>query len=176
MQNFTYTIKSRKGARGIRITVSADGAVVVTKPRMVPRMLAEAFVQSRTDWIEEQIRNAQKRPKKLLAHYSAKDYKENKDHAYALVHNKVIHFNQFYSFPVKGITVRNQKTRWGSCSSQGKLNFNYKLVFLPEELQDYVVVHELCHLKEMNHSKRFWDLVAACIPDHEIRRKKIKLY
>ena len=72
------------------------------------------------------------------------------------------------------ITIRNQKTRWGSCSSKGNLNFNCMLMLAPREVLDYVVIHELCHRKEMNHSKRFWKEVEKVMPDYEVHKKWLK--
>ena len=72
------------------------------------------------------------------------------------------------------VTIREQKTRWGSCSSKGNLNFNWKLIMAPPQVLDYVVIHELCHLHEFNHSPRFWALVAAQMPDYEIWKKWLK--
>lgn len=72
------------------------------------------------------------------------------------------------------VTVRDQKTRWGSCSSRGTLSFNYRLIFAPPEVLDYVVVHELCHLTHMNHSKEFWNKVGSVMPDYNIHRKWLK--
>ena len=79
---------------------------------------------------------------------------------------RVDHFNTTYKFKFNRINIKNQKTRWGSCSNKGNLNFNYKIVLLPERLADYIIVHELCHLKELNHSKKFWNLVAKAMPDY----------
>ena len=72
--------------------------------------------------------------------------------------------------------MRNQKTRWGSCSSNGNLNFNNRLLFVRKELVDYVVVHELAHRKEMNHSNAFWNVVEKYMPDYKERRKKLREY
>ena len=74
------------------------------------------------------------------------------------------------------IAIREQKSRWGSCSSKGNLNFNWKLIMAPPEVLDYVVVHELCHLYEFNHSPRFWALVAAQMPDYEVWKKWLKTH
>ena len=76
--------------------------------------------------------------------------------------------------PVNRIAVRNQKTRWGSCSSKGNLNFNWRLLMAPAEALDYVVVHELCHLAYLNHSKQFWQMVTALLPDCRERRNWLK--
>jgi predicted metal-dependent hydrolase len=130
----------------------------------------------RENWIKEKIEELSKKPKRLLAHYSVQDYKENRDKAYEVAWNKVLHFNKFYKYDIGKIYIRNQKTRWGSCSGKKNLNFNYKIVFLPEELKDYIIVHELCHLKEMNHSQNFWNLVAQMCPDYRKACKEIKLY
>ena len=115
-------------------------------------------------------------PKKLLGHLSAKDFKENKKKAYELINERIRELNQSGEFPVGKVSIKNQKTRWGSCSGKRNLSFNYKLLFLPENLRDYIIIHELCHLKEMNHSKNFWNLVANRVPDYKALRRQIKLY
>lgn len=173
---FGYEVRSRKGTRGVRIAVGADGEVVVTKPRYVSVGEVARIVERKASWVLEQIERQKARPKKILAHYGVKDFKERKAEAYKLAKERVEHFNKFYGLGVKSIKIRNQKTRWGSCSRSGNLNFNYKILFLPPELADYIVVHELCHLTEMNHGKAFWALVARQVPDYKARRKNIRLY
>lgn len=83
-------------------------------------------------------------------------------------------FNKIYELPLNRVTIRNTKSRWGSCSKKGNLNFNYRIVFLPPALANYLVVHELCHLGEFNHSHKFWDLVAKTIPDYKKLQKELR--
>jgi predicted metal-dependent hydrolase len=105
---------------------------------------------------------------------NARHYAEHKEKARELVHARLAHWNEFYKYTYKRVAIRNQRSRWGSCSTQQNLNFNYRLVFLPLELVDYVVVHELCHLAHFNHSQNFWNLVAQAIPDYEKRMFELK--
>lgn len=105
---------------------------------------------------------------------SRKLYLAHKEAARALIHERVRHFNAYYKLPIGRIAVRNQRSRWGSCSRKGNLNFNYKLVFLSPELRDYVVVHEICHVKEFNHGRGFWALVAETIPNWKQLRKVLR--
>ncbi len=112
---------------------------------------------------------------------NAAHYKAHKETARALVAGKVVRWNAYYAqqgyvFPAKvgRVAIRNQRSRWGSCSKQGNLNFNYKIALLPEPLADYIIIHELCHLGEFNHSQAFWDLVAVAVPDHRDRRAELR--
>jgi predicted metal-dependent hydrolase len=105
---------------------------------------------------------------------SRKLYLANKEATRALVHERVSHFNSYYKLPVGKIAIRNQRSRWGSCSRKGNLNFNYKLVFLPPALQDYIIVHEICHIREFNHGHGFWSLVGETMPEWKILRNELK--
>jgi predicted metal-dependent hydrolase len=116
-------------------------------------------------WILRRYKTAKPTPKKHLA---------TKETARAIVHERISVFNQLYNFPIKKVFIRNQKTRWGSCSSRGNLNFNYRLAMLPPRLVDYVVVHELCHLGEFNHSKNFWALVQKTLPNYVELKAELK--
>lgn len=92
------------------------------------------------------------------------------------VAERLVRLNREYGYKIGKVAIRKQKSRWGSCSQKGNLNFNVRIVFLPDHLRDYVIVHELCHLGEFNHSKVFWDLVARTVPDWKTRRKELHRY
>ncbi len=118
-------------------------------------------------------RRAIRRPNaRARAHFLA-----HKERARELVARKIPELNALpgYGFAVGRVAIRNQKSRWGSCSARGNLNFNYRVAFLPERLVDYVVVHELCHLRELNHSAAFWALVAQAVPDWRVKRRELRM-
>ncbi len=102
------------------------------------------------------------------------EYLQLKEQARQIVHQRLIYFNQHYKFSYGRIAIKDQKSRWGSCSSKGNLNFNYRIAILPPELQDYLIVHELCHLGQMNHSKNFWTLVEQAIPNYRVLDRQLK--
>ena len=91
-----------------------------------------------------------------------------------LLESRTAFFHRLTGGEYHTLAVRDQKTRWGSCSSRGTLSFNYRLIFAPPEVLDYVVVHELCHLTHMNHSKDFWNMVGAVMPDYKKYRKWLR--
>ena len=101
------------------------------------------------------------------------EYLAHKDTALKLITERLEHFNQFYNFKYNKITIRNQLSRWGSCSRHGNLSFSYKLALLPLRLSDYIIVHELCHLGQFNHSPAFWALVEQQVPEHRDIRKAL---
>jgi predicted metal-dependent hydrolase len=175
-----YTYKKSKRARHIRITVRRTGEVVVTVPRLVPSFMVERFVQSKSEWIEKKVAEfaayrAKANPDAgKYGTGSRREFVAYKDQALILAIEKVAHFAPRYGVTPMKISIRNQKSRWGSCSHHGSLSFNYRIVFLPPELQDYLVVHEICHMKEFNHSKAFWDLVGQTIGDYKVLRKRLK--
>ncbi len=105
---------------------------------------------------------------------SKAQFAQYKAQAETLVRERLEYFNAIYNFKYNKITIRNQRSRWGSCSKKGNINFNYKIALISPELADYIIVHELCHLGEFNHSKKFWDLVAKTIPEYRERRAELK--
>lgn len=104
-----------------------------------------------------------------------KHYQEHKELARELVLARLAHYNEHYGFQWGRVAIRNQRRCWGSCSSLGNLNFNYKIYFLPPHLQDYIIVHELCHLAELNHGPRFWALVAERIPEYRQHQVELRV-
>ena len=119
------------------------------------------------------VRIVRKRKPKPIASRRRTAYLKHREVARDLAHSRVAHFNATYGFTVGRIAIRDQKSRWGSCSRKGNLNFNYRIALLPPHLVDYIVVHELCHLQEFNHAPQFWKLVGHTIPDYLQRRKEL---
>jgi len=164
----TFTLKRFKRSKSVRFSVSSERALLVTAPKWVPYYFIEKTMRSRTDWI---LGTIAKMPAK--ASISRGGYKKYKEAARALVEERLNYWNRFYGFSYGRVSIRDQKTRWGSCSKKGNLNFSWKLAVLPAHLSDYVVVHELCHLKEFNHSPKFWALVEQTVPDHKKYRSEL---
>lgn len=169
-----FTLKRHPRSRGIRIRICADGSCTVTAPRRVPVWMINKLVEQKSEWILDHIAKAKSRPVSLLRGGTKEDYARLKDRAMELVNTRLQHFNTFYQLSYKRISIRNQKTRWGSCSNTGTLCFNYRIALLPPEASDYIVVHELCHLAHMNHSARFWGLVAKAVPEYKRIRAEMR--
>jgi predicted metal-dependent hydrolase len=172
-QEINYELRPSRKAHSLRLEIGAEG-LVVTKPWFISGIFMEQFIARQADWILKNL--AKHKDAEVLPKINKDDLVVLKKRAAKLLIARLEFFNQEYNFKYKSISVRDQKTRWGSCSRQGALNFNYRLALLPESLLDYVAVHELCHLKEMNHSVRFWNLVAITIPDHKEKRKQLEKF
>ena len=169
-------IRSRRKSLAIEITPELQ--VVVRAPARMPVREINAFVQEKDDWIHALLQQMAEK-KRLREQYreqalSKEELQELATQAMKLIPQKVHYYAQIIGVTYGRITIRNQRTRWGSCSGKGNLNFNSLLLLMPEEVLDYVVVHELCHRKEMNHSARFWEEVEKILPDYRQRRKWLK--
>lgn len=173
-QNIEYTLKKYKQSKHLRLTIDPDGCLVVSKPWYLNQRITEKFIYEKANWILEKITTFKEINKNQLPRNSQKEYLLHKNQARELVINKIRDFNKLYQFKYSRISIRNQKTRWGSCSGQGNLNFNYKIIYLPEQIINYIIVHELCHLREMNHSPKFWLLVAKTVPNYLVIRKDLQ--
>jgi hypothetical protein len=139
---------------------------------------AEIFLQEKLEWIIETVRiTREKHREKPIHQGTPAEYRTLKRQSLQYVTGRVSEINrEFYGFAYNKVSVRNQKTRWGSCSKDGNLSFNYRIFLLPPHCADYLIAHELSHLKQFNHSDKFWDLVARACPDHRsVRREMRKL-
>ncbi len=168
-----YSLKINKRSRRMKLTIHPDGRLVATVPEKYTLSSLERFIESHADWIARKLDYFQKK-RALGIILPEGTYRQYRKIALDLAQARMEYFNQFYGFEWKKITIRNQKRRWGSCSRAGNISLKYKIALLPAHLADYVIVHELCHLGEFNHSKAFWNLVARTIPDHLKRRQEMR--
>lgn len=170
--SFQYQL-IRTGRRTMALTVKEDGSLMVRGPLKTAGVRADAFVEGHRDWIKsrrETILELQKeRPT-----YTEEERNAGIKRAGEVLSARCSYFSDRMGVVYKSISVREQKTRWGSCSAKGNLSFHWKLVLMPPEILDYLVVHELAHRKEMNHSERFWAAVEQEIPDYRERRAWLK--
>jgi predicted metal-dependent hydrolase len=170
----TYTIRESARAKRIRIAVYRSGEVVLVKPKGTSNRLAMAFFESKKDWVHAKLQEMPLEKNLDLHSDSGYHYLLHKPSARTCAEEKVRQWNLFYNFSFTRIEIKQMTSRWGSCSSSKTLCFNYKILFLPEELQDYLVVHELCHLAEMNHSSKFWDQVGRSLPEYKALRRALR--
>ena len=173
-QKIEFTVKKNRHARQIRVMVFPNGRITVSAPRFVSLKYIKKFLASKDKWITDTLKNC--RPDDPMKKIGARaEYLKNKKMAEQITRAKIAQFNEIYNFRFNKIYIRNQSTRWGSCSRNGNLSFNFRLVFLPEPLLDYLIVHELCHLGEMNHSHRFWALVEKTIHNYKKRKAALRV-
>ncbi len=171
-EQITYEwVRSRR--KTIAIQIKEDGRVVVRTPYFASKAQVEEFLKEKADWI---IKNQ----RKVEEARNQRDFitdelrREGVERALQIFPERVEYYARLMGISYGRITIREQKTRWGSCSSKGNLNFNWKLVLMPMEILDYVVVHELAHRRQMNHSEAFWEIVEQVLPDYKERRRRLK--
>ena len=157
----------RSGRKSLGLEVRPDGTVLARIPARLSDRELKAFIEKQQDWILKKVDQVKKR---------ADARTKIKVPSMDALSDRVKYYCAVMQVKVGRITIRNQKTRWGSCSSAGNVNFNYQLYYLSDELLDYVVVHELAHRRHMDHSKEFWSEVARYCPDYRARRKQLKEY
>lgn len=172
-KTLVFEVRPSQRARRLGLTVYPGGRIVLTKPVRATPESTELFIRKYADWILK----AHARHARVVAVLPGgkRDYVDNKSAALHLVQERLSYFNQQYGYKIGKISIRNNRSRWGSCTRRGDLSFNYKIVHLEPELQDYIVVHELCHIGQFDHSSAFWTLVEKAIPDHKVLRKRLRL-
>ena len=163
-----YRIKKSSKAKRVSIRIDQNRQVILTMPSRFPQYLAKQFIAQKQAWIEEKLATI---PDNI---YTPEHYKQHKEKARKIISARVQYWAHIMGLSYNRLSIRHTNTRWGSCSSKRNLNFSYKLIFLAPELMDYVIIHELAHLVEMNHSKRFWNIVATYCPDCSTHRAKLR--
>ncbi|MDO8575822.1 MAG: SprT family zinc-dependent metalloprotease [bacterium] len=169
--NVEYALKRSTRARTMRLVVHPDSRVVVTAPASFGLGSIERFVAKHSAWLQRKV--AETAGRKVI-YVRRSEVAALKHRALALASARCAYFAKQYGVQYKKITIRAPKSRWGSCSRAGNLSFNYKIAVLPSHIADYIIVHELCHLAEMNHSEKFWELVGRTVPEHKAHRKELR--
>ena len=173
--DLTYVIqKSRR--RSMSLHVADDRKIIVKVPLGTPASVAEKFIIEKKDWIYRQIARLEKQTELAasMGLLTEEDIKQIKKKAKKVIPERVEHYAKLTGISYNRIFIRLQKSRWGSCSVDGNLNFNCLLVLMPPEILDSVVVHELCHRLHMNHSRKFYDEVLRIFPDYKRCDKWLK--
>lgn len=163
----------RSSRKTLAVQIRADGTVIARAPLRMPKDRILCFLSEKASWIRMQQGRMQEREKmrqQARIHLDAAQEKELRERAKSVLAQRTAYFARQIGVTYGRITVRDQKTRWGSCSQAGNLNFNFRLILAPPEVLDYVVVHELCHRRQMNHSAQFWQEVAQVLPDYRARK------
>lgn len=167
-QTVEYALKRYKRQRCIRLTLRCDGTLAVTAPWWVRVREVEAFVRERRAWIEKHIAQSSQKT------YSDEEKRIYKRLSRERVESALRHINTIYGFSWNRVSIRDSRSQWGSCSEKKNLSFSLRVALLEDDLLEYIVAHELCHLKEMNHSPAFWNLVSLSISDYRERKEQLK--
>lgn len=160
-------------ARRYVIRVKPDGSVRVTVPRWGSRRHAELFAEQQRPWIERQQAQVQETSARRLT-YTPDAVKALRRHAARELPPHLRRLAQQYGLQVSRVSVRNQRSRWGSCSPSGHICLNWRLILMPDAVREYVLIHELMHLRRLDHSRHFWKLVAHACPDYEDSRQWLR--
>lgn len=183
MMPLSYTL-ARSQRRSYTLVVNQHGELELRVPLRTSESEIRRILKDRSSWIVKNMktmadRDAAREAEKphLSEEELARTIKESVRRMKPLLADRIGHYEPMLPanhIPITRITIRDQKTRWGSCSSRGSLSFNWKLYLAPPQCLDYVVVHELCHLVEMNHSPAFWSLVESIMPDYRTWKTWLK--
>ncbi|WP_346909055.1 M48 family metallopeptidase [Faecalicatena orotica] len=170
---FKYEIiySSRKT---LAIQITPDGSVKVRAPKRCPKSTIECFLNEKESWILKHVNKAMQNPPVMKNLLSVQERNRYIKIARDIFTQKTAYYASILNVTYGRISIREQKTRWGSCSSEGNLNFNWRLIFAPEEVLDYIVVHELAHRREMNHSQAFYAIVKSILPDYKKSQKWLR--
>jgi len=163
---------TRSTRKSIAVKIKPQSIIMRVPLQMSDREI-KGFLQQKREWIEKHLSavSAEQKEREALGKFSESELKAIAEKALEMIPKRVAHFAPLIGVSYGRITIRCQRTRWGSCSAKGNLNFNCLLVLMPTEVLDSVVVHELCHRKHMNHSPEFYEEIERVFPDHARCRK-----
>lgn len=167
-----YNIKIiRSNRKTVSLEIKPDMQIILRAPLFMTEAQINRFIEEKSQWLDKHLSEMSKKQSQSdiqnQKRLSFDEINDLADKAMLAIPQRVEHFASIVGVTYGRITIRNQRTRWGSCSAEGNLNFNCLLMLCPEWVLDYVVVHELCHRKELNHSKRFWAEVERVMPDYK---------
>lgn len=162
----------RTNRKTIAVQITRDGRVLVRAPWFLSDREIRQFVEEKSGWIEKNLDKV--RSKSAGETFTSEELRTLAEQALADLPERAKRLAPIVGVQYGKITIRSQVSRWGSCSSKGNLNFNCLLMLTPPEVRDYVVVHELCHRIEMNHSAAFWAEVRRVLPGYEVQKKWLK--
>ncbi|MBE5848777.1 MAG: M48 family metallopeptidase [Lachnospiraceae bacterium] len=167
-------IRSRR--RTVSVEITKDLSILVRAPKWMPLYEIDRFVEKNRKWIDNHLTKAanKKAQREKIDPISKEELARLKLEAKYVIPGRVGHYADILGVSYGRITVRSQKTLWGSCSAKGNLSFNCLLMAVPEHIRDYVIVHELCHRLHMDHSPAFWDCVSKIIPDYKACRRWLR--
>ena len=163
----------RNNRKTLALTITQEGSLQIKAPLQMKEKDIERFIGQRRFWIYKQTKRVLKENENRVFR-SEEEIQGLREQARKVLTERTNYYKEMLNVDYQRIRIGNQKTRWGSCSSRGTISYNWHLVLMPERIIDYVVVHELCHLVEMNHSPAFWKKVSEILPDYEDRRKWLK--
>ena len=167
-------IYSKRKSLAIIIKNNAEVHIRAPQYKFFDSSKIDEFVNSKKDWIVENVEKMKKNIKERRPELSIKDKKQKKEEAKNIIFDRIAYYAEKYGFKYSKLRLSSAKTRWGSCSSNGTISINWNLIFAPTRITDYVIIHELCHTRHHNHSKRFWDEVEKYVPDYKTRLKWLK--
>lgn len=166
-------VLERSNRKTLSIGIREDGTLLIKAPYQMQQKVIDRFVAQKRFWIYKQVQRMENNRRNQVV-YTKEQEKELRQQARKRLTERTDYYKTILGVDYKRIRIADQKTRWGSCSSTGTISYNWHLVLLPDAILDYVVVHELCHLRQMNHSKDFWKMVEGILPDYQSRRKWLK--
>lgn len=170
---FTYKI-IYSNRKTLAIQITPDGAVKVRAPKGFPVSDIHRFLSDKEDWVLKHLAKTEYRKPLFPSSLSEQEHKRYIQIARDIFTQKTAYYASIMHTTYGRISIREQKTRWGSCSTDGNLNYNWRLIFAPEEVLNYIVVHELAHRKEMNHSPAFYGVVRSILPEYKKYQKWLR--